>query len=45
MSNSKYFKDIRDIDIKSTKVDSYYFDRMVVKYRKEIVALGTTVTQ
>ncbi len=45
LSNSKYFKDIRDIDIKSTKVDSYYFDRMVVKYRKEIVALGTTVTQ
>lgn len=45
LSNSKYFKDVRDIDIKSTKVDDYYFDRMIVKYRKEIVALGTPVTQ
>jgi predicted sulfurtransferase len=36
---SKYFKDIPDIDIKATQVDDYYFDKMIVKYRKEIVAL------
>ncbi len=42
---SKYFKDIPDIDIKATQVDDYYFDKMIVKYRKEIVALWTTVTQ
>lgn len=39
LSNNQYFKNIPDIDIKSTRVDEYYFDRMVVKYRKEIVAL------
>ncbi len=45
LNNNPYFKDIPDIDIKATRVDDYYFDRMIVKYRKEIVALGTTVTQ
>lgn len=45
LNNNVYFKNIRDIDIKATRVDEYYFDRMIVKYRKEIVALGTTVTQ
>lgn len=45
LNNNPYFKDIPDIDIKATRVDEYYFDRMIVKYRKEIVALGTTVTQ
>lgn len=45
LANNQYFTDIPDIDIKSTKVDNYYFDKMTVKYRKEIVALGTTVTQ
>lgn len=45
LQNNQYFKDIPDIDIKATQVDEYYFDKMTVKYRKEIVALGTTVTQ
>lgn len=45
LEGNQYFKDIPDVDIKSTKVDDYYFDRMVVKYRKEIVALWTTVSQ
>ena len=45
LANNQYFKDIPHIDIKATRVDDYYFDRMIVKYRKEIVALGTTVTQ
>jgi UPF0176 protein len=45
LAQSKYFQEIADLDIKATKVDDYYFDKMTVKYRKEIVALGTTVTQ
>lgn len=45
LQNSEYFQDIPDIDVKATRVDDYYFDRMIVKYRKEIVALGTQVTQ
>jgi len=45
LANSPYFNNIPDIDIKATRVDDYYFDRMIVKYRKEIVALGTSVTQ
>lgn len=45
LQSSPYFNDIKDIDIKATRVDDYYFDRMIVKYRKEIVALGTSVTQ
>ncbi len=45
LQQNQYFKDIPDIDIKATQVDEYYFDKMTVKYRKEIVALGTTVTQ
>lgn len=45
LTNNQYFKNIPDIDIKATRVDDYYFDKMIVRYRKEIVALGTTVTQ
>lgn len=45
LATNKYFSDIQDIDTKATKVDEYYFDKMIVKYRKEIVVLGTPVTQ
>lgn len=45
LAQNPYFNDIKDIDIKATLVDEYYFDRMIVKYRKEIVTLGETVTQ
>ena len=41
---SKYFKDIRDIDSKSTPVDDHQFARMSVKIREEIVTLGERVT-
>lgn len=34
------FRDIPDIEAKAMKVDSHYFDKMIVRYRKEIVALG-----
>lgn len=44
LSSKTYFQHIKDIDIKSTKVKEYYFDRMIVKYRKEIVALDYPVT-
>lgn len=44
LGGNKYFKDIADIDSKSTEVDSHQFDKMIVKYRPEIVALGKTVT-
>jgi UPF0176 protein len=45
LAANPYFQNISDIDAKATKVDAYYFDKMTVKYRREIVALGTTVTQ
>ena len=45
LATSKYFNDIVDIDTKATRVDKHYFEKMFVRYRKEIVALGTTVTQ
>jgi UPF0176 protein len=40
LENSVYFKDIPDIDIKAVKVDEHKFPKMIVRYRKEIVALG-----
>lgn len=40
LKNNKYFDDVEDqIDIKSSLVDKHMFDKMVVKYRQEIVAL------
>lgn len=43
LASNEYFKDISDIDIKATEVDSYQFDKLIVRYREEIVALGKTV--
>lgn len=40
-----YFRDIPDIDTKSTPVESHKFPRMSVKIREEIVALGSKVTE
>lgn len=40
LQNHKYFKDIPDIDVKSSIIPQHCFDKMIVKYRKEIVALG-----
>jgi len=39
-----YFKDIPDIDSKATIVNDHKFDKLIVRYRKEIVALGETYT-
>lgn len=35
-----YFRNIEDIDDKACRVDSHKFNKMIVRYRKEIVALG-----
>lgn len=39
-----YFKDIPDIDDKSCPVPEHMFEKMHVRYRKEIVALGEKYT-
>ena len=44
LQQSKYFKDIPDIDEKSTPVEGHEFPRMSVKIRNEIVTLGVKVT-
>lgn len=44
LASKPYYQDIPDIDSKATRVDDYYFDRMIVKYREEIVTLGYPVT-
>lgn len=40
LKNHKYFNDIPDIDDKAQEVDEHQFKKMIVRYRKEIVALG-----
>ncbi len=42
LKSKEYFNDVPDIDIKATAVDSHKFDKLIVRYRKEIVALGAT---
>ncbi len=44
LAHSPYFQDIPDIDQKATLVDNHQFEKMIVKYRPEIVALGVKVT-
>lgn len=44
LESSKYFRNIPDIDIKSTPVDGHQFEKMLVKVRNEIVVLGEKVT-
>jgi UPF0176 protein len=44
LASSEYFRDIPDIDTKSTPVDGHEFPRMSVKIRNEIVTLGVKVT-
>lgn len=43
LSWNQYFHDIPDIDLKATQVDTHQFDKMIVRYREEIVAMGKTV--
>ena len=43
LDSSVYFKDIPDIDVKSTHVKEHQFAKMTVRYRQEIVAMGRQV--
>ena len=46
LQNSKYFQWVEDqIEEKSSPVSEHMFDKMIVKYRQEIVALGKTIDQ
>lgn len=46
LKNNPYFNDVEEqIDTKSSPVDKHMFTKMIVKYRQEIVALWTTITQ
>ncbi len=45
LHTSKYFQNIPDIDIKARAIKTHAFEKMIVKYRKEIVALGITVNE
>lgn len=45
LAHSPHFSQIADIDEKATMVDDHQFEKMIVKYRPEIVALGATVTE
>ncbi len=45
LHNSKYFNNISDIDTKATLVDGHKFEKMIVKMKDEIVALGAKVTE
>ena len=46
LQTNPYFNDLQEqIDIKSSPVKEHMFEKMIVKYRQEIVSLGTTITQ
>ncbi len=40
LKSNPYYESIPDIDEKATPVDGHKFKKMIVRYRKEIVALG-----
>lgn len=42
LNNHELFNNIEDIESKETPIDSHKFPKMIVRYRKEIVALGVT---
>ena len=45
LATNKYFNDLEDeIRIKTTHVDGHQFEKMIVRYRSEIVALWKTVS-
>lgn len=46
LAGNPYFNDLLDeVYTKATDVDGHQFDKMIVKYREEIVALGKKVSQ
>ena len=42
LNNHPLFNEIEDMETKETLVDAHKFPKMIVRYRKEIVALGIT---
>ena len=44
LDTSPYFNNIPDIDTKANKVQGHCFEKLICKYRKEVVALGHQVT-
>lgn len=44
LAHSPYFAQIADIDEKASTVAGHAFDKMIVRYRQEIVTLGKTIT-
>ena len=46
LKQSPYFNDVDDqLEKKTSKVKHHMFDKLIVRYREEIVALGTPITQ
>ncbi len=43
LESTGFFKDIPDIDVKATPVKGHQFEKMIVKYREEIVTMGVKV--
>ena len=43
LDSISYFQNISDIDAKSTLIEGHQFEKMLVKYREEIVTLGEKV--
>jgi len=43
LNSHPLFNDIADIDVKATEVDTHQFKKLIVRYRREIVALGEVV--
>ena len=44
MKNKPRLDGVEFLDLKATKVDDYYFEKMICKYRDEIVKLDHIVT-
>ena len=44
MQSKSWLQGVEFLDLKATKVDDYYFDKMICKYRDEIVKLDYIVT-
>ncbi len=45
LKQTPYFHDVDDLDVKTTFVENHQFDKMIVRYREEIVAMWKVVTQ
>jgi UPF0176 protein len=44
LTSKPIYHNIPDLDVKATKVSEYHFEKLIVRYRREIVALDYPVT-